>query len=474
MGTPIDRGTANERHALPPRCAEIQDPEGTIYEPKSFLGVAICKRRLAALIAPVNCGLRSTRASSIPGSYTLIFRQILRAPIYRRRPRVHVPRPSNTLTLTFLGEIRRHRSSPRQAHLTASLPTSPHGGDFVLCGTRDLFASYHHLCLHRSWPRIPSALVARDRPRDLNRHCTRRDSRRVTPSAAAPETRPPVDNLSICLYWHPRAIFGTLTAAKVCVACVLSGEGCPPLLSPIRVTSRWVRSRRPCPLIAACEGSCIVLQEPVYPSSALLSSPPETSPWPNLVQPQIHRFMLPLLHVPVCRDRFRVPASPYNVLLRGLGNLFYRPELRFACTVQAGTPRSALVCGLWTMHADSFISGSSFLHEAWSGSGRQGSVLQLVKRPSRRRDLLTVSNAGEECYNVEDLARCGDPPGRNEHRRIHLPSSLDLLVFPSSSAAALPHCLEPPSLASPDSPSEVLPRLLFIRTVFQVDPDLAL
>lgn len=37
-----------------------------------------------------------------------------------------------------------------------------------------------------------------------------------------------------------------------------------------------------------------------------------------------------------------------------------------------------------------------------------------------------------------------------------------------------PHCLEPPSLASPDSPSEVLPRLLFIRTVFQVDPDLAL
>jgi hypothetical protein len=86
------------------------------------------------------------------------------------------------------------------------------------------------------------------------------------------------------------------------------------------------------------------------------SLPPEASSWLNPVQPQIHRFILPLPHVPVCCDRFRVPASPYNVFLRGLGNLFYRPELRFGCTVQAGTPRSALVCGLWTMHADSFIS----------------------------------------------------------------------------------------------------------------------
>jgi hypothetical protein len=141
--------------------AEIQDPEGTMYEPKSFLGVAICKGRLAALIAPVNCDLQSIRASSIPGSYTLIFRQILRASIYRRRPCVYVPRPSNALILTFLGEIRRHRSSPRQAHLIASLPTSPHSGDLVLRGTRDLFASYHHLRLHRTRPCIPSALVYR-------------------------------------------------------------------------------------------------------------------------------------------------------------------------------------------------------------------------------------------------------------------------------------------------------------------------
>ncbi|KAJ7881135.1 hypothetical protein B0H14DRAFT_3434241 [Mycena olivaceomarginata] len=385
--------------------AEIQDPEGTMYEPKSFLGVAICKGRLAALIAPINCDLQSTRASSIPG-------RVYTCPA----PATPSSSPSSAKYAGIVGAeaeadlcpqylqlkdraLRAFLSTSNEALCVVSTRVRPHRVEY---GRSPIFIS---ICLWTPssgifYPRWGRQLLlamaldictkfirrARDGPmRDtlewtlyqagwqtsdiLCRGAQDPEGGKSTGSGNSPARR----KLSVYLYWYSCATFGTLTAAKVCVVCVFSGEGCPPPLSPIHVTPRW---------------------EPFIENPSLNRG--LRGPWPNPVQPQIHRFILPLPHVPVCRDRFRVPASPYNVFLRRLGNLFYRPELCFACTVQAGTPRSALVCGLWTIHANSFISGSSFLHEACSGSGR---------------DLLTVRNPGEEFYNAEDLARCRDPPG---------------------------------------------------------------
>lgn len=126
----------------------------------------------------------------------------------------------------------------------------------------------------------------------LPRKCSVAPMSRFRADAQAPETRPPVKSYPYaCIGTRARPSARSLRPSCAWCACspvkVAHRRSRPSMSSP-----RWVRSRRPCrdyrssavrvaprsrssitpALIAACEGPCIVLQEPVYASSALLSS----------------------------------------------------------------------------------------------------------------------------------------------------------------------------------------------------------